>query len=328
VHEHELDGYASPQYLVSLRAHGTPRALPRSGGWLIERAIPGTPWVDLAGPYPLLDVPRWEHLAHDLECLDRHDERPDGDASPNPADPSSSLSLPAVSVVAVLTPFCPLSPESIRVAFPRRCAPYKQHLLVDLRHPAAGHPTGHHARNLRKARQAVQVDVVSSADDLAALGDDWCELYGALRDRHRIAGPSDFSPEALRDQLGVPGMVATRARVGGRTVAMALWLRRGEQAYYHLGASSPEGYALRASYALFATAIEVLAVDARWLDLGAGAGALASEDDGLTRFKRGWSTDQAPSWLCGRVLDEERYASLSGHLGDEVVFFPAYRAAA
>jgi hypothetical protein len=293
--ERELEGYASPHYVASLRAHGTPRALSRSGGWLIERAIPGTPWVDLAGPYPLLDVPRWEHLARDLECLDRHDEPPDAAASPNPTDTSSSRSLPAVSVVAVLTPFCPLSPESIRAAFPHRCAPYKQHLLVDLRRPTAGHPTGHHARNLRKAHQAVQVDVASSADELAALGDDWCALYGALRERHQIAGPSDFSPSALREQLGVPGIRATRARLDGRTVAMALWLQRGDQAYYHLGASSPEGYAVRASYALFATAIEVLAADARWLDLGAGAGTSASEDDGLTRFKRGWSTDQAPS---------------------------------
>jgi hypothetical protein len=34
--------------------------------------------------------------------------------------------------------------------------------------------------------------------------------------------------------------------------------------------------------------------------------------------------------LCGRVLDEERYMSLSGgHVGsDDVAYFPAYRAAA
>ena len=40
-----------------------------------------------------------------------------------------------------------------------------------------------------------------------------------------------------------------------------------------------------------------------------------SPDDGLSRFKRGWATGTAPAWLCGAVLDRERYADLAQALG-------------
>jgi hypothetical protein len=51
-------------------------------------------------------------------------------------------------------------------------------------------------------------------------------------------------------------------------------------------------------------------------------------DDGLTRFKAGWSNAERTNWLCGRIFDREAYAALSrmnvGAASRD--YFPAYRA--
>jgi hypothetical protein len=81
---------------------------------------------------------------------------------------------------------------------------------------------------------------------------------------------------------------------------------------------SEKGYKLGASFALFQTAIEYFRNDLRWLNLGAGV----DEEDGLTRFKRGWTSETRPAYLCGKILNREVYRELAIAGND---FFPAYR---
>ena len=45
-------GYMHPFYAEALSEFGTPVALPASGGWLLERCLPGTADRDAMGPYP------------------------------------------------------------------------------------------------------------------------------------------------------------------------------------------------------------------------------------------------------------------------------------
>jgi CelD/BcsL family acetyltransferase involved in cellulose biosynthesis len=100
---------------------------------------------------------------------------------------------------------------------------------------------------------------------------------------------------------------------------MALWLEDAPNAYYHLAAYSPAGYEVSTSYALFVLAFERLReLGVRYVDLG------GAERDGLTRFKRGWATEERVAHLCGRVLDRAAYDRLA-HSSD---WFPAYRDAA
>ena len=48
---------------------------------------------------------------------------------------------------------------------------------------------------------------------------------------------------------------------------------------------------------------------------------------GLREFKRGWSTGTRPAYLCGRILQPQRYAELAEERGPgERSYFPAYRA--
>lgn len=153
-------------------------------------------------------------------------------------------------------------------------------------------------------------------------------MYGSLINRHNIRGISAFSERAFEKQLRVPGAVMFRGVHDGRTVCMTLWYIAGDIVYYHLGASSDAGYQLRASYALFWSAIEYFSDHGfRRLSLGAGAGVRGCDTDGLSQFKRGWSTGTRTAYLCGRIFDPTRY---SGILQAKAVpaseFFPAYRA--
>src|SRR5262249_3264364 len=145
----------------------------------------------------------------------------------------------------------------------------------------------HHQRNAARAARTLHVEHCAEP---TAWSEDWIALYAQLVQRHRITGIPAFPPAALGAQLAVPGMVLLRAAAEGETVGITLWYVAQNVAYYHLGAYSARGYDLGASFALFWFAIEHFTSRVRWLALGAGAGAYADGQDGLTRFKRGWAT--------------------------------------
>ena len=120
-------------------------------------------------------------------------------------------------------------------------------------------------------------------------------------------------------------MTAFTATAEGQIVAAHLWYQVGEVAHSHLAASDPIGDRVSAMYALYASAIEHFRSRARWINLGGGAG-VRHENDGLAKFKNGWTNDTRVAYFCGRVLDAARYRQLAGT--DQVVadgYFPAYR---
>ena len=96
----------------------------------------------------------------------------------------------------------------------------------------------------------------------------------------------------------------------------------------HLAASDETGYRLAAAYALHQVMIEEFAGRGlRWLNLGSTAGVEPDAADGLSVFKKGWSSTTRPTYLCGRINDKQTYARLAGTSGvDTTGYFPAYRA--
>lgn len=298
-----LSGYAHGDYVASLAGYGTPRLLPRSGGWILERPIEGSTYRDAMGCYPLFACRDWSQLAADLEDI--------GD-------------LVCLSLVA--DPFGDYGLEYLRRCFPDVVLPFKQHCVIDLSRPRESFVHPHHRRNARKALERVSVEVCEGADAVG-LVDEWCGLYDNLIARHSIRGITSFSRQSFAQQLAVPGMTAIRATHGGETVGMTLWYSGDDIGYYHLGAHSDSGYDLRASFAIFWRAIEYFASrNLRWLNLGAGAGANAGGASGLDRFKQGWSTGVRPAYFCGRIFDRKKYERLV-RLKDvtEGGYFPAYR---
>jgi hypothetical protein len=83
-----------------------------------------------------------------------------------------------------------------------------------------------------------------------------------------------------------------------------------------------------AAYALYGAALEWFAGRVRWLNLGGAAGSSVGDvTDGLTQFKRGWSTETRTAYFCGRIFNPEHYVALTGAADlPPGGHFPAYRA--
>ena len=194
-----------------------------------------------------------------------------------------------VSVSAITDPFGNYRPDDLAAAFPHLIAPFKEHFIVDLEHYPLDAASSHHRRYARRALRNLTVERSDWPDREAG---SWQRLYASLVRRHGVTGIRAFSPAALEAQLEVPGAVLFKAQSDSHVVGMALWYVFGDVGYYHLGACSEAGYELRAFFGLFWRAIEYFAgAGLRMLGLGGGVGLAQSSDDGLSRFKRGWSTE-------------------------------------
>jgi len=293
-----------PAYAESFSSVGGPKLLPKSGAWILKRQIPGSPFFDAMGCYPLFACPDWSQLYVDLEEV------------------GESL----VSLSLVTDPFGDYEEGYLHSCFRDLVVPFKQHYVVDLSRSGESFVHPHHRRNARKAQREVHVE--RCADPTASV-DEWTALYGTLVTRHNITGMAAFSAESLARQLNVPGLAAFRATHDGTTVGMILWYQQDSRAYYHLAAYSPQGYELRASFALFDYSIEYFTrLGLEWLCLGAGAGAGTgmNADSGLSRFKQGWSTGTRMAYFCGRIFNKEKYQEIvTARNVPATNYFPAYR---
>lgn len=296
-----VTGYLHPQYAESLAEFGTVCRLSRAGGFLLSRPIPDTVSQDAMGCYPLFCCRDWAGLGEDLR----------------------SSGHEFVSVTLVTDPFGDYTESGLHAVFDR-VVPFKLHFVVDLHQPLEGFSSATHRKFARRAQRQLEIEVC--LDPMREL-DTWCGLYGQLVQRHGITGIQAFSRAAFAQQLQVPGMVMFRARHGGETVGMDLWYVQGEVAQGHLAAFSERGYDLRAAYGLKLAIIEYFRDKVRWLNLGGSAGLNPQANDGLTAFKRGWSSGTRMAWLCGRILDPARYAELVHQRGFDPAtpYFPAYR---
>jgi hypothetical protein len=266
---------------------------------LLERAVPDSPCVDAIGVRPRFDCADWSRIGQDLGMLAER----------------------LVTVTLVTDPFASVSEEELVQTFDV-VRPFKRHYVVDL--------TGgvsldrRHRRNLAWAARSVAVHV---CENPVSYLDEWCALHAGLLVRHGGDDTPGLSRDAFAQQLQVPGLTMLRAAEGTETVGLHLWYDDGVVARGHLGATSARGYALRASYALYAAARDHFRGCLRWLDLGGVAGTSdADETDGLRQFKAGWATGTRQTYLCGRVLQPGTYAHLVHGLPDtRTPYFPRYR---
>ncbi len=295
------NGYSHRGYAASLSEFGAPRFLSRSGGWLLERAIPGTSYRDAMGCYPLFACDDWSTLDQDLDDLRGE----------------------LVSVALVADPFGDHNEALLRKCFPDVVVPFKDHLITDLTQPPDSFINPQHRRKAQRAQELLNVELCA---DPMRFVDDWINLYANLTTRHSIQGLTAFSAASFKSQLAVPGISMFRATQNDETVGITLWYTDRDVAYYHLGAYSDLGYELEASFAIFRYVLEHFKNQGlKWLNLGAGAG-LANQTDGLTRFKRGWATGTRPAYFCGRIFDRRKYDEAMNARGVGASdYFPAYR---
>lgn len=289
--------YASAAYAAVFHEVAQPLWVPAWDAHVLTRDIPGEGGRDAMGVYPLTPLGPSADLAAGLDGLKAQG---------------------LVSVGLVPDPATAPSPADLQAAF-GLCVPFKTHLLVDYAREVRF--SKHHRYEVKKALRQVSVEVVSLANHLAA----WRGLYAQLAERHEIGGMTAFSAEAFDRMAAVEGLTAVAAFADGAIVSMHLWITDAASGhgYSLLAASSAEGYRRSAAYAVYDASIRLFS-DLKTLNLGAGAG-LAADDDGLTRFKKGFANAETQAWFCGAILDENRYAEMSGGATVHTTPFPAYR---
>jgi hypothetical protein len=200
------------------------------------------------------------------------------------------------------------------------CRPFKPHYLVDL---ALGpfNPSKHHRERVRRGLRRCRLERVSLAERL----DDWRALYAGLVNRHAITGPAAFSDAYFRMLAEAPEVEAFAAFVGDDCAGMTLWFAAEGVVYNHLTASNVLGYANSATFALYDAAIDHFSGQGV-INLGGGAGAATTADDGLAAFKRGFANNEITAHVCGAILDPQAYAALSAGRRPDTAYFPDYRA--
>ncbi len=290
-----------PAYVESLAEFGTPRELPRCGGWILERGIRGLSYRDAMGCYPLFACRDWSQLHMDLDELGNE--------------------LVCLSLVA--DPFGDYDLPYLRRCFSDVVVPFKEHFIIDLHQSPKETVSPHHHRYVRKALEKLSVEKHEKPTQFL---NEWLELHKTLVDRHHIRGIRAFSRKAFAKQLNMPGMVVLRAMHQDKTVAAILWIVQKDIVYGHVLGFSDVGYKLGAQYALYWFAIEYFADKVRWCDIGGVPGLKDEGRQGLSWFKQGWSTETRTAYFCGRILNRKRYTEIVKAKGISAAdYFPAYR---
>ncbi len=293
--------YATEVYARSLAHAGTAFAVPEWGCHVLLRPLGDSAGFDAMGTYPLAILDPDADLRAGLDRLKDHG---------------------VVSVALVVNDIDrpPLATLHANFDLVRQ---FKTHFLRRLSAPFSY--DRYHRRKLRSSLRSVEV----SCFDLAHHADDWAALYAELGRRHELEGIHEFTDAHTRALQRLDGVTAIGAFMEGRLVCAHLWVSDARTAHSHLTASSSEGYAAGAAYAVNDASVSHFAA-LELLNFGGGAGTVDRMDDGLARFKRGFCNDVAPAYLCGAVLDHDRYSELVSKKGatSDPLFFPAYRAPA
>lgn len=297
-----LVGYSHPLYVQSFLNIGIPWELTKCEGWILRRQIPKTSYFDAMACYPLFCCNNWSNLKSDIEDLGEQ--------------------LVCLSLVA--DPFGEYDFHYLKQCFKDIVIPFKQHFVMDLNLPIDSYISKHHIRNIKKSLKSIFVENCKEPINHA---EEWVSLYQNLITKRQIKGIATFSPLTLCQQLQVPGIVMFRALYDSLTVGINLWYVYGDVAYYHLGALSNIGYDIKASYGLIWSAVEYFSeLKLKWINLGGGAGINNEGTDGLTLFKRRWSSGTKTTYFCGRVFQPQIYADINLMTGNQCNnYFPSYR---
>jgi hypothetical protein len=297
----DVTGYLHPQFARSCQEFGRPRELPRCRGWILERSIPTFSDTDAMGCYPLFACKDWSQLHLDIDDLQNQ----------------------LVSLTLVTDPFGDYDEPYLHRCFPDLVLPFKEHFVIDLEKSPAQGVLRRHRKEARRALQQVSVHV---HPDPPAFLDTWMNLHSHLIAKHNIKGIAAFSRSSFAAQLSVPGMVVLWASYGGEPVAATLYFVHDGVAHGHVLGSTDVGYEHGALYALIWSAIEHFRNSVRWINLMGVPGAQDVGSEGIRRFKLGWTRQTRTAWLCGRILNLERYAEIVRATGtSQTRYFPAYR---
>lgn len=157
-------------------------------------------------------------------------------------------------------------------------------------------------RNFRKALRAGLSHRIS--DDFASFHDLYIETMKRLGADQRYLFTRDFFEE-IRQHLSDSAFIVEITH-GNLVVSAGLFLRSGKQLYYFLGASL-EGFSGVAPNDMMIFSAIKWGCENGCTVLQLGGGLSLSPDDGLMRFKAGFSCDRADYWIGKRVHNAARH---------------------
>jgi hypothetical protein len=290
--------YTALAYAQSLDHCGEAFAVPEWGGVVVARHIDDT-LCDSIGPYPVAVLSPGADLEGGLERL-----RQAG----------------FVSVTLVLDDYHRPPLHELERAFDL-VRTFKTHYVVDSAKGAYS-PSRHHRYEINRALSMVRIETVPLCRHL----EQWVALCGHLKRRHALSGVHDFTLRHYETLAALPGVTTVAAFLDEAMLAAHLWVEADGRVHSHLAASSEQGYASGAAYAVNDASIRLFS-GARIVNLGGGAGNRDDPGDGLSRFKKGFANTTARSYICGKILDSAKYSRLCGRAGSaaDARFFPAYR---
>ncbi|MBN1902452.1 hypothetical protein JW926_14090 [Candidatus Sumerlaeota bacterium] len=293
-------GYAHPDYARSLSEFGSPRFLPESKGWILEREIPGFDYKDAMGCYPVFACQNWYSIKEDLQVLENN----------------------LVSLALVTDPFGNFDIQQLSEVF-ETFIEFKNHYISDLSEPIESFVRKKTQYQSLKALEKIQVEHCEKPYDYS---EDWISIYDHLILRHQLKGIHRFSRKYFKQLLFLPEIDLFLARYDKQIVGGHIWIRTKEVGYSHLLALTPLGYKIRAGYALNWASMQYFSGDLLWLDFG-GLPGTGQIDDKRAEFKRGWASGVKPVYFCGRILNQEIYRIITKNKGIyNTNYFPAYRA--
>jgi len=290
--------YSTIQYAKSLSHWGRPFHVPEwDTNVLIREISPG--FEDASGTYPIAILDKNADIARGLERLRKHR---------------------LISVVLVLDDFHRPSLKTLHQYF-TVIKQFKTHYIHDNNKEKIIY-NRHHRYELRQALKSVDVAPLDLQNNI----ENWSALYSNLIVHKELTGLHAF-PLKHHIALGkLEGITAIGAWQKDELISCHVWVSDGDYVHSHLAASSAQGYANRAAYAINDASIAYFS-NAKIINFGGGIMQTNKTLDNLAQFKRGFSNNIALSYVCGAVLDEERYADLllKNATIQQTDFFPAYR---
>ena len=179
------------------------------------------------------------------------------------------------------------------------CKPFKTAYMIDrARGPVRFRKK--HRNRINRSNRRCQVRLVALSD----YADRAFEMYEQFSVKKQIAGETTFTQNYFRTVSGMNAIRTIAAFVDSELVAISLWLRFRARAYFLLGFSNEQGYAISASYAYHDFAIRHFA-DCRHLNFGSEVGLSDSPEYATSGFKSGFANATAQIHVCGASFLEE-----------------------
>ena len=300
--EDQLTGYQSKGYIKSYYQDSDMVYLANADGWLGKRLINHNGECDLSGGYPMA-------FFNNLPCIEQ-DFRP-------------LVKQGFISMTFVTNQINNLTVNKLSQKVDL-FKPFKKHYLATLEKPWENVVRRTMKKNALRAFKLFDVSPVDSLYNSDYAETLWRLHQKSLAGKHiSIDYPINFN--VLKEQLNMPGIKLFKGEYNNKIHGIACYIEVADKVYGHVIGSTQFGLNNHLNYGLYAVALKYYHKQKAFIDFGGNAGLVNDSSCGLSKFKSGWSSHVANTYICGKILNSNKYQQLIGERFKNSKYFPAYR---